>query len=96
VSLAYRRGLDRFVVTTRLAGSATWSDPLASGEGYVDHPERVTLETGVLRGDDAQVVLSPHGVPHVWTVANGVVITIAGDLSRAELVTLAGSLRTAG
>ncbi|HEY1317178.1 MAG TPA: hypothetical protein VGF10_08180 [Gaiella sp.] len=94
VSLAYRRGLDRFVVTTRLAGSAAWSDPLASGEGYVDHPEHVTLETGVLR--DAQVVLSPHGVPHLWAVANGLVVTIAGDLSRAELVTLARSLRTAG
>ena len=96
VSLAYRRGLDRFVLTTRLAGSATWSDPLASGVGYVDHPEHVTLETGVLRGDDAQVVLSPHGVPHLWAVANGLVVTIAGDLSHAELVSLAGSLRTAG
>lgn len=95
VSLAYRRGLDRFVVTTRLAGPPTWSDPLASGEGYVDHPEHVTIETGTLRGSDAQVVLSPHGVPHLWTIANGLVVTIAGDLSRAELVAVAGSLRAA-
>jgi hypothetical protein len=96
VSLAYRRGLDRFVVTTRLAGSETWSDPLASGEGYVDHPEHVTIQTGALRGSDAQVVLSAHGVPHLWAVANGLVVTIAGDLSRAELVSVAGSLRAGG
>jgi hypothetical protein len=96
VSLAYRRGLDRFVVTTRLSGSAAWSDPLAPGEGYVDQPERVTIGTGVLAGADAQVLLSPHGVPHLWTVANGLVVTIAGDLSRAELVSVAGSLQAAG
>jgi hypothetical protein len=29
-------------------------------------------------------------------IANGLVVTIAGDLSRAELVSPAGSLRTAG
>lgn len=96
VSLAYRRVLDRFVVTTRLAGSAAWSDPLASGKGYVDHPEQVTIATGMLRGADAQVVLSPHGVPHLWAVTNGLVVTIAGDLSRAELVSVAGSLRAGG
>ena len=96
VSLAYRRGLDRFVVTTRLAGSAAWSDPLASGEGYVDHPEPVALDTGPLRGSDARIVLSPRGVPHLWGVANGLVVTVAGDLSRAELESVGRSLRVAG
>lgn len=96
VSLAYRRGLDRFVVTTRLAGSGEWSDPLASGEGYVDHPEPVALGTGALRGSDARLVLSPRGVPHLWSVAEGLVVTVAGDLSRDELESVAGSLRAAG
>lgn len=96
VSLAYRRGLDRFVVTTRLAGDAQWSDPLASGEGVVDHPEPVQLGGGALRGTEAKVVLSPHGVPHLWAVANGLVVTVSGDLSREELVSVADSLQSDG
>jgi hypothetical protein len=96
VSLAYRRGLDRIVVTTRQAGDGRWTDPLASGEGFVDHPEPVTLDTGALAGAVGQVVLSPHGVPHLWALDDGLVVTVAGDLSRAELVAVAGSLRTSG
>src|SRR5205085_4809097 len=52
VSVAYRRGFDRIVVTTRRTDgigrchqevpgsdpSACWADPLASGEGFVDEP----------------------------------------------------------
>jgi hypothetical protein len=95
VSLAYRRGLDRFVVTTRQAGDGRWTDPLG-GEGYVDHPEPVALETGALRGSEAQVVVSPHGLPHLWALDDGLVVTVAGDLSRAELVGVAGSLRSSG
>ena len=96
VSLAYRRGLDRVVVTTREAGDGRWTDPLASGEGFVDHPEPLALDTGALAGAVGQVVLSPHGVPHVWALDDGLVVTVAGDLSRAELVAVAGSLRPAG
>jgi hypothetical protein len=96
VSLAYRRGLDRVVVTTRQAGDGRWTDPLASGEGFVDHPEPLALDTGALAGAVGQVVLSPHGVPHVWALDDGLVVTVAGDLSRAELVAVAGGLRPAG
>ena len=96
VSLAYRRGLDRIVVTTRQAGDGRWADPLASGEGFVDHPEPVVPETGVLRGSEAQVVVSLHGMPHLWALDDGLVVTVAGDLSRAELVAVAGSLRPRG
>lgn len=96
VSLAYRRGLDLFLVTTREVGDARWTDPLAPGEGFVEHPEPVALATGALRGSEAQAVLSPHGVPHVWAVADGLVVTVAGDLSRAELVAVAGSLEWGG
>jgi len=96
VSLAYRRGLDRIVVTTRRAGDGRWTDPLASGEGFVDHPEPVALDAGALAGAVGHVVLSPHGVPHLWALDDGLVITVAGDLSRGELVAVAGSLRTRG
>lgn len=96
VSLAYRRGLDRLVVTTREAGDGRWTDPLAAGDGFVDHPEPVAVETGALRGSEAQVVVSPHGMPHLWALDDGLVVTVAGGLSRAELVAVAGSLRTSG
>ncbi|MDQ6839941.1 MAG: hypothetical protein M3137_16845, partial [Actinomycetota bacterium] len=82
VSVAYRRGFDRIVVTTRLTGSASrcsitlpgsdattcWSDPLASGEGFLDNPERYTISSGALTGARAELVISPRGAPHVWTI----------------------------
>jgi hypothetical protein len=89
VSLSYRRGIDQFLVTTRLRGGGTWSDPLASPEGFVDAPEHVALDDGT----DAQVVLSPHTVPHLWAVSGPLVVTVGGDLSRGELVRVANSLR---
>jgi hypothetical protein len=96
VSLAYRRGLDRVVVTTRQAGDGRWTDPFASDAGFVDHAEPVAIDAGALAGAVGQVVLTPHGVPHVWALDDGLVVTVAGDLSRAELVAVAGSLRTSG
>jgi hypothetical protein len=96
VSLAYRRGLDRIVVTTRRPGDGRWTDPLRSDAGFADHPEPVALDAGALAGALGQVVLSPHGIPHLWAQTDGLVVTVAGDLSRAELVAVAGALRTAG
>ncbi len=93
VSLGYRRGLDRFLVTTRLAGVEQWSDPLATGEGFVDRPEAVHVASGALQGVEAKLVLTPRGIPHVWAVANGLVVTVAGDLSRNELIGIAASLQ---
>ncbi|HET7137403.1 MAG TPA: hypothetical protein VFI04_03540 [Gaiellaceae bacterium] len=93
VSLSYRRGLDQFLVTTRLRGNGTWSDPLASGEGFVDHPDRVDLPAGALAGADAELVLSPRALPHLWALTDDLVVTVGGDLSRSELTRVAGSLR---
>ena len=92
VSLSYRRGLDRFLVTTRLAGTGDWSDPLATGEGFVDHPERIAVRSGALRGANAELLIAPRTIPHVWARADGLVVTVSGDLSRAELLRVAGSL----
>jgi hypothetical protein len=89
VSLSYRRGIDQFLVTTRLRGNGPWSDPLASPEGFVDKPEDVALANGTA----AHVVLSPHTVPHLWALTGSLVVTVGGDLSRGELVHVADSLR---
>ena len=103
VSLAYRRGLDRFIVTTRLSRvpapgepeltpEELWSDPLATGEGFRDQPERIRLSGGALAGVEAKLLVVPRNTPHIWALADKLVVTIAGDLSAAELVALAESL----
>jgi hypothetical protein len=92
VSLSYRRGVDQFVVTTRVRGGGSWSDPLASPEGYTDTPEHVAPAHGALAGADAQLVLSPHTTPHLWALTDRLVVTVGGDLDRRELVRIATSL----
>jgi hypothetical protein len=110
VSVAYRRGFDRIVVTTRSTGtarrcsttvpgsdpSACWADPLASGEGFVDQPQRFTVGAGALAGAQAELVVSPRGVPHVWTMDDRLVVTVAGDASPGELRRMAESFAPAG
>jgi hypothetical protein len=109
VSVAYRRGFDRIVVTTRSTGTARrcsitlpgsdptacWADPLASGEGFVDQPQRFTVAGGSLAGASAELVLSPRGVPHVWTLDNRLVVTVAGDATAEELHRLVESFAPA-
>jgi hypothetical protein len=92
VSLSYRRGLDQVLVTTRSAAGGPWSDPLATGEGYVDRPERVVLEAGTLTGHPAELVLEPRGIPHLWTRSDALVVTVSGALGNAELLRVAESL----
>lgn len=105
VSLSFRRGFDQFVVTTRLAdvpnGSGLpveerWSDPLATGEGYRDEPERLDVRTGPLAGARAELLLAPRTVPHVWAVTPELVVTVGGDLAREELVRVTESLHRDG
>jgi hypothetical protein len=96
VSLSYRRGLDQILVTTRLRhvpGSPdVWSDPLATGEGYVDEPERVFLRRGALSDVEANVLIVPLNVPHLWAQTDDLVVTVSGGVSRADLLRIAGSL----
>jgi hypothetical protein len=94
VSLSYRRGLDQFLVTTRLRGGGAWSDPLATGEGFVDHPDRVTLARGALAGVGAELLIVPRGIPHLWALRDRLVVTIGGDLTRAELLHVGESLQS--
>jgi hypothetical protein len=107
VSLSYRRGLDQFLVTTRLARvpsqegpelplAERWGDPLATGEGFVDEPELVTLGAGALDGVDAEVLVAPRAIPHLFALTDDLVVTVAGDLSRVELVRVAESLARHG
>jgi len=97
VSLGYRRGLDRFVVTTRLRHVPgfpdIWDDPMGTGEGFRDDPERIRLDAGALDGVQVELLIAPRNTPHIWAKTDKLVVTVAGDLSRAELLAVAGSLQ---
>jgi hypothetical protein len=92
VSLLYRRGFDRIVLSTRVAIPGDWSDPLATGEGFVDRPEQIRLERGALSGVEANLLIIPLAIPHIWALTDELVVTVAGDLDRAELLRVAESL----
>ena len=95
VSLAYRRGFEQAIITTRPAGAAPgrWRDPFQTPGGPATEIQRVTLTGGALNGDHAYVVVEPGSAPHLWAVGHGLVVTIAGDLSVAELIHTAESLQ---
>ena len=96
VSLSFRRGLDQILVTTRLRNvpgyPQEWADPLATGEGFVDRPETVELGRGVLSGVEANVLVVPRNIPHLWALTDDLVVTVGGGLSREELIRVAESL----
>jgi hypothetical protein len=95
VSLAYRRGFEQAIITTRRAGAAPgrWRDPFQTPGGPTAAVRQVTLIGGALGGDQAYVVVQPGSAPHLWAVGHGLAVTIAGDLSAAELIHTAESLR---
>lgn len=91
VSTAYRRGLERVIVTTRLVGAFNgWRDPLAVNENVRRRPE--PIEFAGFRG---QLVVTAGDVPHVWGVSDRLIVTVSGDLARDELQRVARSLRPA-
>ncbi len=95
ISLAYRRGFDEIIVTTRRTGSSPgdWRDPLQVSTVVSSTPERVTFTGGALAGQSGQLVLEPDALPHIWTVNPKLVVTIAGTVDGAELLKVANSLQ---
>jgi hypothetical protein len=98
LSLLYRRGYDSFTITTRLArphsldSTPLWSNPLLQGTPLPDRTEPTTLRSGAMSGTEARVGIYPLVWPHLWAQNDELVLTIAGDLTRAELVRIAESL----
>jgi hypothetical protein len=96
VSLSFRRGFDQILVTTRLRNvpgyPQEWADPLATGEGFVDRPQKVELGRGALSGVEANVLVVPRNIPHLWAQTDDLVVTVGGNLGREELIRVAESL----
>jgi hypothetical protein len=91
VSLQYRRGLDEIVVTTRRRTEGVWTDPFGV-EGVSLSPEHV-VPGGALGTVPAEIALGARTVPHLWTITGDLVVTVSGDLDRAQLLSVARSLR---
>ena len=53
----------------------------------------MVIHGGALDGVTAKLAIPPAGVPHLWAFHDGLMITVAGDLTRQQLLEVAGSLR---
>ena len=101
--LVYRDGFRQLTVTTRRhLSTGHWEDPFL-GEGQLVTPESFTAQPAgdgdpmVIKG---QVIFDPITVPHAWAVAarggaGGFVVTAAGPLPKAELMSALSSIRPA-
>jgi hypothetical protein len=100
VVLTYRRGFDRFCVVSRwrkdnLPGS---DDPFDENSVARSTSTTMPITYGSLRGEMAQVVLGLPDWPHLYvTTGRGdrVCVSVAGDLTRTELLLIADSLQPA-
>lgn len=100
VVLTYRRGFDRFCVVSRwrrdnLPGS---DDPFDENSVSRSTATTMPITYGSLRGEIARVVLGLPDWPHLYvTTGRGdrVSVSVAGDLTRPELMLIADSLQPA-
>jgi hypothetical protein len=93
VSLSYRRGLDQFLVTTRLVGDdrSAWGDPLATERGSGIDQSGSEWRVAPSTGEWSACNRSSCG-PHLWVITDDLVVTVSGDLIRTELVRVANWL----
>jgi hypothetical protein len=91
-AMTWRRGANRFTVTLRPSGGEQWDDPFG-GEGVVLDSSPVRLELPDRPPLEGSVAVDAPAHPHLWGITGDVVVTVSGDLSKAELERVAGSLR---
>jgi hypothetical protein len=53
----------------------------------------VTIDRGALRGVTVKLAMPALGLPHLWAFHDGLLVTIAGDLTEDQLLQVAESLR---
>ena len=99
-SLVYRRGFRSVVVTSR---SFRGGPPDPAVDPFVGSAARgtsgatdVLLRAGGLAGATAHLSARPLALPHLWVVQHGLLVTVAGDVTRRELRQIAESLETYG
>ena len=92
VAMTWSNGAFRFTVTLRPKGGGPWDDPFG-GEGMVPDAEQVSLPLAGRAPLEGKVIVDAPLWPHLWGITDDIVVTVSGDLSRAELEQVAGSLQ---
>ena len=93
VNMTWRRGAFAFTVTLRPSeGHPDWNDPLGV-EGRVLDAKPVSLPLAGRPPLGGEVAVDAPIEPHLWGVTGDIVVTVSGDLPRAELERVAGSLQ---
>ncbi len=95
VSVAYQRGNESVVVTTRsspVQRGDLWADPFDRG-GHRPRVERVQVTSGPFRLTTAQRVAEVGALPSVWGSNDTLAFTVAGDLTAEQLIRVVASLR---
>lgn len=95
VAMRWSNGYQSFTVTQRPAQGRTWSDPFGM-EGFVFDRQQLDMALPGRLALEGEMVVDAPAPPHLWGVTGDVVVTVDGDLSPEELVSLAGSLRATG
>jgi len=97
VVLTYQRGFDRFCIVSRWRrdGAQGSGDPFDETSVTLAESAEVPVTYGSLRGEIAEIVLGLPDWPHL-NVSTGegdrVTVSVAGDLTRDELMRIADSL----
>ncbi len=95
-SLGFQRGPERITITTRASGgrSDAWRDPFATdGDPEPASEETRTLGDGRFNGLEVVVSTDGLGRARLWGVSTETVLTVSGDLTEAEAIRVASSLR---
>jgi hypothetical protein len=92
VAMTWYDGTHRFTVTLRPKGTDRWDDPFGA-EGMVPDDRPVVLPLPGRAPLNASVIVDAPFVPHLWGITGDIVVTVSGDLPRAELERVAGSLQ---
>jgi hypothetical protein len=90
-ALTWRSGASRFTVTLRPRGGEQWDDPFGA-EGVVVDAQPVRLELAGRPPLEGAVAVDAPIRPHLWGITGDIVVTVSGDLGRAGLERVAGSL----
>ncbi|HEU5151466.1 MAG TPA: hypothetical protein VFU19_13265 [Iamia sp.] len=96
--LRYARGAQELLITLRpspVAAGQVWDDPFTRPEGQEVTPTEVAIESGPFRGATALQVAGPLALPSLWAADGELAFTVSGDVSSADLVRIAQSLRAA-
>ncbi|MDQ1490694.1 MAG: hypothetical protein QOJ23_3208 [Actinomycetota bacterium] len=92
VAMTWRNGAQAFTVTLRPKGADQWDDPLGA-EGLMLDAQPVRLPLAGRPELEGTVAVDAPIRPHLWGITGDVVVTVSGDLPRAELEAVAGSLQ---